>query len=330
MIQAPPNSSLAFDILIEYCTSEGLETELVTALAMVLMLTSRNAQLPKLAAPVMISGIAIPSRKRNELWERLFGSIDKCLCISSTQDAIDSLACSAFFDPSVPCNLTGAQSLGISEALLQVNNGYDRLIEAMADKRPHLTLLWAAIVCNDQIESILNIALRSFPPICLVAAFWTNTPQSFLQIPYIPKDETKTSIPRSWEFITSYFCRPKSTIPWSPAPPFGSTSELNLNLEVKQHYRHKHRAIRWRSYWILRSGEKVPATAQNWLKPLPIYSLRDEANDTESSQQKYVLSLGCLSNFRMLTSQNRAKRTEDRGRALFRSNLKTFQLAQRQ
>ena len=286
MIQVSPNSSLAFDILIESCTSEGLQTELVTSLAMVLMLTSRHVPPPKLVEPVMIPGTVMLSRNRNERSEKLFRSIDKCICISSTQDALDSLLCSAFFDPNVPCNLIGASSLGISEALLPVDGNYDRLIEAIADKRPHLTVLWAATVCSDQVMAMLNMALKSLPPICLVAAFWTNTLQSFLQIPYTSSDTMKTSVPRSCEFSTSYFCRPESSVPWSPAPPFGSTSGRNLSLEVQQHCRHKHRPIQWRSYWVLQSGEKVPATAQTLLKPLPVYSLKDEANGIKCSQQK--------------------------------------------
>lgn len=286
MIQVPPNSSLAFDILAESCTSAGLETELVTALAMILMLTSRNAPPPKLAEPVMIPRTALSPRKRSELSERLFRSIDKCMSLSSTQDALDSLMCSAFFNPGVPCNLIGALSLGISEALLPADNNYDTSIETIADKSPELALLWAATVCNGQVVSMLNIALKSLPPICLVAAFWTNTLQSFLQIPYNPRDTMKTSILRSCEFSTSYFCRPESSVPWSPAPPFGSTIGRNLSLEVEQHYRHKHKPIQWIAYWILRSGEKVPATDQNWLKPLPLYSLKDGANGTEYFQQK--------------------------------------------
>lgn len=47
----------------------------------------------------------------------LFKSVENCISLSSTQDALDSLLCSAFFDPCVACNLFGAASLGVRKAL---------------------------------------------------------------------------------------------------------------------------------------------------------------------------------------------------------------------
>jgi hypothetical protein len=287
MIQVLPNSSIAFDILIEFCASKDLEEEYATGLATILMLTSRNAPPPKLAAPIMISGSAMPSRNRHVRSERLFRFIDKCMSISSTQDALDSLLCSVFFDPCAPCNLVGAVSLGITEALLPVDTDYQRLVNAITDRAPHLALFWIAIVRNGQAMPMLTMVLKNLPPICLVAAFWTNTIQSFLQVTYSPRDTMETSVPRSCEFSTSYFCRPDASEPWTSAPPFGSTRTSNLSLEVKQHYRHKHRPLWWRSFWILRSGEKVPASSQNWLKPLPVHSLQyGQDAGLECGQQK--------------------------------------------
>ncbi|OJJ96597.1 hypothetical protein ASPACDRAFT_54470 [Aspergillus aculeatus ATCC 16872] len=181
----------------------------------------------------------------------------------STQDALDSLLCSAFFDPCVPCNLVGAASLGVRKALSQMDEIDNRqLLLAITNMNPHLSLLWAAAVCNDQATSFLNLALHSLPPICLVAAFWTNTTQSFLQIAYNAGDLEGSIVPRAKEFQTSYFCRPNLPVPWSPAPPFGTTTVENLSLEVRAHLEHMHVPISWRNYWALDSGERIPAGPQ--------------------------------------------------------------------
>jgi len=273
MIEVLPNSSMAFDVLVEFCASKGLEEECIIGLATVLLLTSRNAPPPRLAAPILIADFGLPSGMRDARCERLFRSLDKCMQLSSTQDALDSLLCSAFFDPCVPCNMVGAVSLGITDALLPTDTDYQPLVNAISDRAPHLALLWKACVCNGHATSMLTMVLQSLPPICLVAAFWTNTIQSFLQVVYM--SNSAETITRSCEFSTSYFCRPEASLPWTPAPPFGSASTNNLSLEVKQHFSHKHRPRWWRLYWILHSGESVPASSQIWLDTPETLSLRN-------------------------------------------------------
>lgn len=54
----------------------------------------------------------------------------------------------------------------------------------MSQERPHLAPLWAAVICSGQARQLLSLALQSLLPLCLVAALWTNTVQTFLQIDY--------------------------------------------------------------------------------------------------------------------------------------------------
>ncbi|KAE8331401.1 hypothetical protein BDV39DRAFT_189813 [Aspergillus sergii] len=249
-----PNSPLAFAILLDFCLLEGLEGEFLADFASVLILTSRHAPPPKFAPPIMILTAPIRSllSLKDMVFLELFRSIDKCMFLSSTQDALDSLLCSAFFDPCVPYNFIGAASLGVKKALSIVDKIDNRqLLFAVTNIKPHLNLLWAAAV---------------LPPICLVTAFCTNTAQSFLQIAYPVRDPEDVITSRALEFQTSYFCRPELPIPWSPAPPFGTTSIENLSLEVRAHLAHIHRPISWRLYWVLNSGERIPASAQHPLK----------------------------------------------------------------
>ena len=273
--------------------SEGQEKELLLGLGTVLMLTSRNAPSPKLNPPTMISRRATPPELRRPAFQRLFGSLDKCMSLSATQDALDSLLCSTFFDPGIPCNLVGAASLGIRKALLPANrDGFQTLLQAIADKKCYISLLWHTVVYSHQAATFLTLALNQLPPICLAAAFWTNTKQSFLQVTYDSDNSSDETVSRAEEFIHSYYCRPETSVPWTPAPPFGSTRTGNLSLQVESHYRHRHVPLSWKSYWIQLTGERVPGSSQHQIKPDPPVRIQyfDTANEKELKEE-YVNSM---------------------------------------
>ncbi|PLN84980.1 hypothetical protein BDW42DRAFT_198856 [Aspergillus taichungensis] len=233
-VPVAPNPSLAFDILLDFCISEDLEYELLTGLVSVLLLTSRNAPVPSFAPPRIPTALSPQPRQKKGLLYDLLDTVDKCMALSSTQDALDSLACSALFDPSVPCNLMGAASLGVEQALSTGNEIDNRkLLQAITHTQPHLSLFWAAIVRSDLISY-----------------------QSH------GSDLEKAVVPRVHEFQTSFYCRPDTSVPWSPTPPFGQTLVKNLSLDVRTHFEHMHTPLSWAICYILESGEKVPASEQ--------------------------------------------------------------------
>jgi hypothetical protein len=79
----------------------------------------------------------------------------------------------------------------------------EKLLNAISNKAPHLSLLWFPLVLNDQAPPHLGMALERLSPINLIAAFWTNTLQSFL---LVTSCRTHTSmIPRAEEFQTSFY-----------------------------------------------------------------------------------------------------------------------------
>ena len=260
---------------MEFCISEGLEYELLTALASVLLLTSRNTPAPRFAPPKIPTAlVSLQPRQEKELYYDLLNTVDKCITLSSTQDALDSLACSAFFDPSIPCNLMGAASLGIKTALSTANKiDHQKLLRVITYTQPYLYFFWAAIVHSDLVTSYINMVFYSLPPICLPAGIWTGTIQSFLQISYYPCDSEKAVAPRVHEFQASFYCRPTISVPWSPTPPFGQTLIENLSLEVRAHLGHMHTPLSWKTYWVLDSGEKVPATKQHPVSRVQVYQM---------------------------------------------------------
>ncbi|PYI00192.1 hypothetical protein BO71DRAFT_341601 [Aspergillus ellipticus CBS 707.79] len=266
-VRTSPDSALAFDILLEFCTSEQLEQEFLVGLATVLLLTSRNTPSPRMEPPITISRPATKSAQSHTKFRQLFKRIDKCMSLSATQDALESLLCSAFFNPGIPCNLVGAESFGIKQALLADGTEYDTFLKGIATRAPYLIFFWRAAVQNDQVLPLLNLALRRLPPICLVAAFWTNTIQSFLQVKYFSQSIKPDFITRAEEFSISFYCRNETPVPWTPSPPFGVTNLENLSLEIKAHHEHSHWPRSWSNKWVLRSGENVTINSKDQIPP---------------------------------------------------------------
>ncbi|KAJ5608705.1 hypothetical protein N7528_009272 [Penicillium herquei] len=254
--EGPLNSTMAFNILLDFCISKNLEFEFITGFASVLMVTSQDGiPPPQLAPPTPITHRPKPTgtSKRDAVFHKMLETLDKSMFLSSTMDALDSLLCSAFFNPSVPCNLVGASSSGVKGAFHPSKPhcspddiDFRKLSSSIINQAPHLTPLWIAVICTRQAPAFINRALNVLPPICLPAAFWTDTLQSFLQLEYRSNTSDTSDIPCVQEFQTSYFCRPASSVPWSPAPPFGLTMIKNLSLEIREHLGHDHRPRSWR------------------------------------------------------------------------------------
>lgn len=205
--------------------------------------------------------------------------------LSAIQDGFDSILCSALFDASIPCNLLGASSLGIKKAISTANElNSQLLLNAIESMNPHLIVLWTAAVCNGQANSVLNMTLDNLPPMCLPTAFITNTIQSFLQIDYCLEGLPRTHVSRALEFQTSFFCRPDISLPWSPAPPFGTTPVQNLSLEVRSHSAHQHYPLSWTICWLLDTEERTAVSQSHRFVPLPIHQMRGFSPARQASE----------------------------------------------
>lgn len=67
-------------------------------------------------------------------YERLFSSLDRCLTLGCVCRGVDTLLSSAFFDPTLPYNIVGAQWRGIRRALDLDNNNFSPLINALINR----------------------------------------------------------------------------------------------------------------------------------------------------------------------------------------------------
>jgi hypothetical protein len=74
----------------------------------------------------------------------LFLYMDSCITLGCCPEGKDSLLCSASVDPGVSCNLIGAQTTGVMEALLSIQGNGRVLLSLMTRRCPKLAPLWAA------------------------------------------------------------------------------------------------------------------------------------------------------------------------------------------
>lgn len=198
--------------------------------------------------------------KKDRYYDKLFDCLNSCITLSCSQKGIDSLLCSVFFDPEVPCNLVGAHLLGIAKAIESVKSNNPRAFANLMIKRcPNISPLWLAAIWSGQASGILACAMGGLPPISLPVASWTETLQSFLQIGYHSPTNRPCFISRACEYSVSYFVHPNFVAPFTPSPPFGETTIPNTSLEVQKHLPHNHQALQHQTYWILANGDELPA-----------------------------------------------------------------------
>lgn len=219
----------------------------------------------------------VPRGQKGDDYDSLFNLLPQCITLSCSSEGIDSLLCSVFFEPEVPCNLIGAYLLGVTKAVEPIQRDPKIFASLMAQKSPKISPLWLATIWKGQTGRILKSALGGLPPISLPAASWTGTVQSFLQAKYLPVADRPATIPRAREYSIQYLVRPDIRSPFTPSPPFGTTGLSNLSLEVKAHLEHDHRPILCSTIWILQAGEGL--LDPSGLIPIPQLDLHLPSTD---------------------------------------------------
>jgi hypothetical protein len=176
-----------------------------------------------------------------------------------TLDAVDSLLCSAFFNPAVPCNAVGAQLTGIQNALEIETQRYGTLISGIRKNCPRIAAFWLGSIATGQAREVINFALSPIPPVNLVVGAWTGLVQSFLQVQYDSSIDTNQTISRASELAIAYYVQPEINQPLCRTPPFGRTLTDNTSLRVREHLGHYHRPQKARFNWRLDDNQVAEA-----------------------------------------------------------------------
>ena len=235
--------------------------ECFAALAIALILPEHTEiKLAKMKAPPTS---AAGANNQDDCYTALFNSLDNCITLSCSSEGIESLLCSQFFEPSVPCNLIGAHILGIRRAIEAVQSDERILTALMIKCNPILSPLWHAAVWSGDWKKILTSAMGALPPINLAVASWTGTVQSLLQVDYDSLINKSDYLARACEFNYAYMISPDILVPFTPSPPFDEVALDNTNLDIRAHLPHHHEPRWHRTYWILNQGEELLAQSSS-------------------------------------------------------------------
>lgn len=243
----------------------------VMALAIVMTLAARTDNLFKLPLPCALVDSYQTSQVPNHIYydEGLL-QLDRCITLSCSWQGIESLLCSVFFNPTVPCNLVGAQMTGVLEALSQLKDDQRTLARVMANACPKLSLLWLAVILTGEAERIIRCVKGGTQPINLAAASWTGMTESFVQINYLSSGCPSGQVMRADEYVLTFLTIPEVPLPFTPSPPFGVTDEENLSIGVRMHLEHTHMLLTYDMYWILEDDARFPG----YRAPLPLSPIR--------------------------------------------------------
>jgi hypothetical protein len=212
------------------------------------------------------------SHEEDDLYNKLYNRLSNCITLSCSAEGIDSLLCSIFFEPTVPCNLIGAHLSGVKKAMEPLKNDPRSLAPLVAKKYPKISPLWLATIWRGRANRVLQFVMGGLPPISLPVASWTGTVQSFVQAEYHSISDRPDSIPRAREYSVAYLIRSDVVTPFTPSPPFGETMTSNLSLETRTHLEHRHIPISYKTSWILDTGKELPD--QQGSKVMPQSSVR--------------------------------------------------------
>jgi hypothetical protein len=249
----------AFDFLNHFCVSKDIHTQSIAALTIVLTMAAGTNKLIKLPTPCALLDSTQTSQAPPHIChDEEFLQLDKCITLSCSWQGIESLLCSVFFNPSVPCNLVGAQMTGALEALSQLKDDRRTLARVMSNICPKLSLLWLAVIWTGEAEGVIKCVEGGTQPINLAAASWTGMTESFVQINYLSSSCPNGQVMRAEEYVLTYLTEPEVPPPFTPSPPFGVTDETNLSIGVRTHLEHSHMPLTYDMYWILENDDRLP------------------------------------------------------------------------
>ncbi|TVY87979.1 hypothetical protein LAWI1_G007143 [Lachnellula willkommii] len=184
------------------------------------------------------------------------------MTLSCRKRGIESLLCSTFFDPHIPCNLVSAWIQPIFEVLdpLIAKKDYKVLAMVLGRQQPKFAVLWTAAIITGMARSILQHCRNGFIAIEIHSAAWTNTTQTFMSLDPQPLPSCDR-IYRSDECRLLYLAGEElnSRIPICPWRPFGTTALSDTDICVRTHAHctggHNLRYASWS--WALKNGGNV-------------------------------------------------------------------------
>jgi hypothetical protein len=266
----PPTSKEAIAFLSRFASLYNLESQAVLALAMALTVPlhknmSSTIQLPKphLAKPSAVSLESVIDKE--------FRHLSYYMVLSSNPAFVASALWSVFWEPEVDCNLVTPWFDPIIDVLqpLIEKEDLETVGHILALRRPGVAPLWYGLLACGTTETVLAIVpylqtLNTRVPTKLIpeVAVWTDTPQSFMDLPGDGLYLQGNQISRADAWRLRYECCNTwkdgahfRYLPTSPFRPFGSIKGDELETVVRKHLECSRHEWTYKGFtWILKTN----------------------------------------------------------------------------
>lgn len=235
--------STALHYLADYCADYNLADQSRAALAAVLLLplaassSSRRIRLPIPREFNIAQQCAREFPRREQSRDICSTSqLDKLLTLSCNTRGLTPILFSLFFDSEVPCNLASPWLQGTFAALDRVSSNTYLLAQTLTNRDPRVGFLWVGAIITGCHTQLLQVARHDGMEVDLLSAMWTNTLQTFIQLP-VTGEVRSGRIKREDECRLLYLSSKsyQSYPPLCPWKPFGSTVLEDTDLDVRLH-----------------------------------------------------------------------------------------------
>lgn len=184
----PPSSRRALQFLIDFCAFYDIQSQLLAALAVAIILPTHNsyvrpATLPSLTAVKHIRLPMIENLDANVLSKQ----IPYYMAFSCNFQVVISSLCSIFWEPSVSCNLVSPWLHPVlNEVCVALSSSSPSCNEILcimcALRHPNLAPLWLGATLSGLAPFVVEL-VREGRPLVPCSSAWTGCPQSFIDIP---------------------------------------------------------------------------------------------------------------------------------------------------
>lgn len=246
----PPSSAQAQSYLFRLAGMHDIFDQLLAAFAAVLTIPyhMRFGAPVKLPEPHLYTHLTKQSTIGDKQKIPTFDELPHFMSLSTIPNVISSCLFSSFWEVGVPCNLASEwlhTPLNDILPAIILEKKHHGIVKMLAARSPNVAPLLLGSAITGMLHRIPEVYKSFIPPICLEAAVWSSSQQSFMDpvFHHMPKLQKNIAfrnlIMREDEFrilyITDFESVDYPALPLSPYPPFGYVGLGDTALEVQLH-----------------------------------------------------------------------------------------------
>lgn len=278
----PPSAADAHEYLCNFAQLHDAFDQLIGAFAAAITLPSHNRFGASITLPKPINRPRL-GRNTESIYTTQIPTTTELphfMALSCTSGLVASCLLASFWEPGIPCNLASQWLTPMREAASPFihSKNIHPIIIAMSQHRPNIASLWLGSAITGLLPRVFEVSRSFLPTVCLEAAVWTSSPQSFMDPQYhriapVRNIDGIDMIPREDEFrllfITDADSQEYGNPPLSPYPPFGLVNVQSTSLGVRLHLPCDHRPEYHSWEWVCENGKGLSDFGMSYGLKLP-------------------------------------------------------------